>query len=183
MSAKGNTIAKWKTSSKLWHCYNQYNTSNKTQECNLNQVFAKCSEEEVIFLLITQEIAEAQNAVDKLKNCFKRNTVIDKGLEVSLVDNTHVVCKDMKIPKLLQRRAVLWFYHYLKHSGHTHLEETIKATINWKGMRTSIRSIMKSCKACQVNKKWKLQCGHLLSKTVITIPWKVLCVDLIVLTL
>jgi hypothetical protein len=27
--------------------------------------------------------------------------------------------------------------------------------------------------------KWKLQYGHLLPKAVITIPWKVLCVDFI----
>ncbi len=32
-------------------------------------------------------------------------------------------------------------------------------------------------KACQVNKKWKLQYRHLLPKTVITIPWRALCVD------
>ncbi len=46
-------------------------------------------------------------------------------------------------------------------------------------MCTSIRSITKSCKACQINKKWKLQYGHLLPKTVITVSWRVLCVDLI----
>jgi hypothetical protein len=74
------------------------------QECNLNQVFANCSEEEEIFPLTTQEIAEAQKAIDKLKHCFKHNAVLDKGLEVSLVDNTYVVCKDgrMIIPKPLQ---------------------------------------------------------------------------------
>ncbi len=49
----------------------------------------------------------------------------------------------------------------------------------WKGMRTSIRSITKSCRSCQVNKKRRLQYGHLLPKDIITIPWKVLCVDLI----
>jgi hypothetical protein len=92
--AKGFTIAKRKTFSKLWHCYNEYNTSNKTQECNLNKVFANHSEEEKIFPLTTQEIAEAQKANDKLKHYFNRNAVLDKGLEVSLVDNTHVVCKD-----------------------------------------------------------------------------------------
>ncbi len=38
---------------------------------------------------------------------------------------------------------------------------------------------MKSCKACQVNKKPKLKYGHLPPKTVITTPWRTLCVDLI----
>jgi hypothetical protein len=85
----------------------------------------------------------------------------------------------MIIPKPLQRRTVLWFHHYLQHPGHTHLEETMKATMYWKGMRTSIRSITKSCRACQVNKKQKRQYRHLPPKTIIIIPWRVLCVDLI----
>jgi hypothetical protein len=49
----------------------------------------------------------------------------------------------------------------------------------WKGMRTTIQSLTKSCKTCQVNKKRKLKYGHLPSKTVITFPWRALCVDLI----
>ena len=44
---------------------------------------------------------------------------------------------------------------------------------------TTIRSITKSCKACQVNKKRELNYGHLSPKTVITTPWRTLCVDLI----
>jgi hypothetical protein len=49
----------------------------------------------------------------------------------------------------------------------------------WKGVHTSIQSLTKSCRACQVNKKQKLKHGHLPSKTVITVPWRALCVDLI----
>ncbi len=49
----------------------------------------------------------------------------------------------------------------------------------WKAMRTTIRSLTKSCKTCQTNKKWKLKYGHLPSKTLITVPWRALCVDLI----
>jgi hypothetical protein len=85
----------------------------------------------------------------------------------------------MTIPKPLQRRAVLWYHYYLQHPGHTQLEETIKATMYWKGMRTSIRSLTKSCRARQVNKKRKLKYGHLPPKTVMTVPWRALCVDLI----
>jgi hypothetical protein len=29
----------------------------------------------------------------------------------------------------------MWYHHYLQHPGHTCLEETMKATIYWKGMR------------------------------------------------
>jgi hypothetical protein len=84
-------------------------------------VFANCSEEEEIFPLTTPEIAEAQKADVKLKPFFRRNAVLDKGLEVRLVDDTYVVCKDGKmiIPKPLQRRTVLWYHHYLQHLGHT----------------------------------------------------------------
>jgi hypothetical protein len=46
-------------------------------------------------------------------------------------------------------------------------------------MCTTIRSLTKSCRAFQVNKKRKLKHGHLPPKTIITVPWRVLCVDLI----
>ncbi len=46
-------------------------------------------------------------------------------------------------------------------------------------MRTSIRSLTKSCRACQFNKKRKLKYGHLPPKTIITVPCRALCVDLI----
>jgi hypothetical protein len=129
--AKGETIAKWKAFSKLWHCYNENNPGNEAQECNLNKVFAYRSKEEEIFPLTTPEIPEAQKADIKLKHCFMRNAVLDKGLEVRLVDSTYVVGNDgkMTIPKPLQRRAVLWYHHYLQHPGHTQLKETMKATM------------------------------------------------------
>ncbi len=49
----------------------------------------------------------------------------------------------------------------------------------WKGIHTSIQSLIKSCRACQVNKKWKLKYGHPPPKSIITVPWRALCVDLI----
>ena len=76
----------------------------------------------------------------------------------------------MIIPKPLQRRAVLWYHHYLQHPGHTRIDETKQSTI---------RLITKSCRSCQVNQKRHLKYGHLPSKIVITIPWRALCVDLI----
>ncbi len=86
--AKGETIVKWKAFSKLWRCYNKNNPGNETQECNLNKGFANCSKEEEIFPLTTPEIVEAQKADVKLKHCFRRNAVLDKGLEVRLIDDT-----------------------------------------------------------------------------------------------
>ncbi len=54
-----------------------------------------------------------------------------------------------------------------------------KAAIYWKGRRITIRSITKSCKTCQLNKKRSLKYGHLPSKIVICNPWEDLCVNLI----
>jgi hypothetical protein len=67
-------------------------------------------------------------------------TQLYNRLEVRLDDNKYVVCKDGKmiIPKPLQGCAVLWYHHYLQHPGHTQLEETIKATMYWKAMRTTV---------------------------------------------
>jgi hypothetical protein len=139
-----------------------------------------CKEEE-IFPLTTPEVAKAQKADSNLKYCFKHNIVLDKGLYFRLIDNAYVVCNNgrMIIPKPLQRRAVLWYHHYLQHPGHTRLEETMKATMYWEGMRSTIRSITKSSRSCQVNKKQILKYRHLPSKIVTTIPWWALCVDLI----
>ncbi len=144
-------------------------------------MFANCSKEQEIFSLTTPEIAEAQKADGKLKHCFRRNAVLDKGLQVRLVDDTYGVCKDgkMMIPKPHQRHAVLWYPHYLQLPGHTRLEGTMKATMYWKGMRTIIWLLTKSCRTCQVNKKQKLKYGYLPPKIVITVPWRAFCVDLI----
>jgi hypothetical protein len=73
----------------------------------------------------------------------------------------------------------MWCHHYLQHPGHTCFEETMNAAIYWKGMQTTIRSITKSCKSRQVNKRCTLKYGHLPSKIVISIPWEALCVDLV----
>ncbi len=75
--------------------------------------------------------------------------------------------------------VVKWYHHYLQHPVHTRLEEMTNAAMYWKGMRTTIRSITKSCRSCQNNKRWKLKYGHLPPKTIITNPWECLCVDLI----
>jgi hypothetical protein len=114
-------FVKWKTFSKLWYFYSKNNPGNETQECNLNQVITHHSEEEEIFPPTTPEIAEAQKADVKLKHCFMCNAVLDKGLDVRLVDNNYMVYKEgrMIIPKSLQRHALLWYHHYLQHPGHT----------------------------------------------------------------
>ena len=97
------------------------------------------------------EIAAAQWADASLKHLFKRNAVIDQGLEIKLIENTTCVCNDgrLVIPKPLQVRAVEWYHHYLQHPGHTCLEEMMNAAMYWNGMHTTIRSLTKSCRSCQ----------------------------------
>ena len=99
-----------------------------------------------------------------------------------LIANTKVLCKNGKlvIPKSLQKQIVQWYHHYLQHPGHSRLEETIKAAMYWKSMRTTIRSHVKKCRSCQTNnKRRKLKYGKLPTKIVIMTPWEALCVNLI----
>jgi hypothetical protein len=121
----------------------------------MNEVFANCSDKDEIYPLTTVEIAEAQQADASLKHLFKCNAVIDQGLEIKLIENTTCVCKDgqLVIPKPLQLSAVRWYHHYLQHPGPTSLEETMNAAMYWKGMRTTIRSLTKSYRSCQINKR------------------------------
>ncbi len=148
---------------------------------HMNVVFVNCSEKEEINPLAIEEIAEAQRADTSLKHLFKRTAVIDQGLEIKLIENMTCVCKDgqLVIPKPLQVCAVKWYHHFLQHPGHTRLKETMNAVIYWKGMHTTIRSLTKSCRSCQINKRRSRWYGHLPPKTVITNPWECLCVDLI----
>jgi hypothetical protein len=83
------------------------------------------------------------------------------------------------IPTSLWHRAVSWYHHYLQHSGHSRLKETMRSVMYWKGMRTTIRKYIKSCRSCQVNKRHSQKYRQLPPKLVITTPWKALCVALI----
>jgi hypothetical protein len=53
----------------------------------MNHVFANCSEENEIYPLTVKEIVEAQKADTTLKHFFKHNAVLDKGVELQLVEN------------------------------------------------------------------------------------------------
>jgi hypothetical protein len=134
----------------------------------MNEVFANCSDEDEIYPITAEEIAAAQPADASLKHLFKRNAVIDQGLEIKLIENMTFVCKDgqLVIPKPLQVSAVKWYHHYLLHPGHTRLEETMNTAMYWKGMRTSIRLLTKFCRSCQKNKRRSQKYGHLPPKTV-----------------
>jgi len=126
--------------SKFWSCFSKTQDPDELNMIEMNHVFANRNEEEEIFPLTVKEIVEAQKADPILKHFFKSNAVLNKGLELQLVENESCICHEgmLVIPKPLQGRATIWYHHYLQHPGHTHLEETMKAAIYWKGMRTTI---------------------------------------------
>jgi hypothetical protein len=175
------SVQQWKSFAHHWHSYNETSTLTQAYCFHMSEVFVNRSDEDEIYSLTTVEITETQRADTSLKHLFKHNAVIDQGLEINLIENRTCVCKDgqLVIPKPLQLRAVRWYHHYLQHPGHTHLEETMNAAMYWKGMHTTIRSLTKSCRSCQINKRRSQKYGHLPPKTVITNPWGCMCVDLI----
>ena len=87
-------------------------------------VFANRSKEDVIYPLTVKEIALSQERDLVLKKLTKM-----EKYSTHLVEDTEVLCKDGKMitPKVLQRRAVSWYHHYLQHLGQTCLEEKLRA--------------------------------------------------------
>jgi hypothetical protein len=172
---------RWKSFAHHWQWYHETSAPTQAYCFHMNEVFVNPSEEDEIYPLTTVGITAAQQADASLKHLFKCNAVIDQELEIKLIENTTCVCKDgwLVIPKPLQVHAVKWYHQYLQHPGHTHLKEMMDAAIYWKGMPTTIRSLTKSCSSCQINKRRSQKYGHLPPKTVYTIPWECLCVDLI----
>jgi hypothetical protein len=147
-----------------------------------NLVFAHHEEEEEVYPLTLTEIADAQHKNQELKAYFKKNAIMpQKDMGIQLIEDTKVLCKNgqVMIPTSLQQRAVSWYRHYLPHPGHSRLKETMRSVMYWKGMHTTIRKYVKSCKSCQVHKRHSQKYGHLPPKLVITTPWKALCVDLL----
>ncbi len=104
-----------------------------------------------------------------------------KDICLQLVEDTTVLCKNGKliITVSLWHMAVAWYHHYLQHPSHLRLNETMRSVMYWKGMHTTTRRYIKSCRSCQVNKRHSLRYGHVSPKLVITTPWRALCADLV----
>ncbi len=158
----------WMTFSQCWREYNETHDNSTTKHnYSMNNVFANHSNEEEIYPLTIKEIAEAQ----KLDRHFKATTLKEK-YDSTLVENIVAFCKNGKpvIPRSLQHRAVSWYHHYLQHPGNTRLEETLKAAMYWKHMRSTVRSYVKNCRFCQVNKQHSQKYGKLLTKLATITP-------------
>jgi len=88
MSTKEEASQKWLMFSKKLSCYNETQADpDKSNTTHMNQVFANRSKEEEIYPLTVKEIVEAQNTDITLKHLFKSNAVLDKGMELRLVEN------------------------------------------------------------------------------------------------
>ena len=73
--------------SKLWSCYNEaQEDSDETITIQLNEVFANHSEDDEIYPLTVTEIVDTQKADNKLKDFFKPNATLDKGLEIRIIE-------------------------------------------------------------------------------------------------
>jgi hypothetical protein len=102
----------WKSFGHNWRSYNEASTPMQAHCFHMNEVFANHSDEGKIYPLTTAEIAAAQWVDASLKHLFKRNAVINQGLEIKLIENMTCVCKDgrLVIPKPLQVHAVKWYH-------------------------------------------------------------------------
>ena len=76
----------WKGFTALWRSYNEKNPGSLGQVCNLNHVIANCGNEDEIYPLTAQEVADAQRVDATLKHCFKCNHVFDTDFNIRLVD-------------------------------------------------------------------------------------------------
>ena len=143
-------------------------------------------EEDNIYPVTTQEIADAQRADPKLKKLFKRPDY-ERGIKPVQVDDETILVKTTKsssrirfvIPDALQNKVLQWYHHYLQHPGRDRMEETLCATMWWYGMRTHIKDLCRTCDRCQKGKKRKRSYAHLPPKEAVTRPWRTVCVDLI----
>jgi len=138
----------WKAVAKMFGLYcSRSKSHNYTNMMSTEYVFANHSKEDEIFPLTVREIADAQKADVKLKSLLLKDAVLLKGITLQNVEDISCLCDNnrMIIPKLLQKRATQWYHHYLQHPGHTRLEEVINATMYWKGMRTTIRTLVRTC--------------------------------------
>ncbi len=65
------SVQQWKSFAQQWHSYNESSTSTQAYCFHMIEVFANCSEEDEIYPLITEEIAEARQADASSKHLFK----------------------------------------------------------------------------------------------------------------
>ena len=100
---------------KCWCQYTMHaptEESTHTHQHQINMVFANRSEEDVIYPFTAKGNYTSPGGLFS-PEVTKQN----RQYSTQFVEDTQVLCKDGKIviPKVLQLRAVSWYYHYLQH--------------------------------------------------------------------
>lgn len=74
---------------------------------------------------------ESDNMEVKEQQKFFCSSKFQHEHEFVVIDCTHLVVYDTQIVmnKSLKNKAAAWYNHYLKHPGHKHMEEMLKATL------------------------------------------------------
>ena len=123
-----------------------------------------------------EEICMHQQSDVELKDRRKNK---NRSYTKKVYNLREVVLEDGKIciPKTLQPRLLMWYHHWLCHPDETRLENTIRQTMTWPGMRTQIRRLIKNCHICQMSKKTRRNYGHLPPKSAHYKPWQEVHVD------
>ena len=106
------------TFTQCWCDYAPHTTTQQpiAHQESMNLEFANHSEEDVIYPLTVQEIADAQQNDLHLQLLSR-----DESFTTQLVENTQILCKGMTmvLPTALQHRAISWYHHCLQHPGTT----------------------------------------------------------------
>jgi hypothetical protein len=151
--------------------------STYTHQHQINMVFANCSEEDVIYPFTAKGNCTSPGGL-----FCPEETKQNRQYSTQFVEDTQVLCKNGKnvIHKVLQLRAVSWYYHYLQHPGQTRLEETLHAAMYWTGIKhTPLNHMSKETVVIVTfTTRHKHKYGNLPTQLVITNPWETFCVDL-----
>jgi hypothetical protein len=83
--------------SEFLSCYSEAQDGDKSNVINLNHAFANCSEKDKIHSLTVKEISEARWEDAQLKHLFKCNAVLNKGLELQLIENVSCMCNKSRL--------------------------------------------------------------------------------------
>ena len=81
------------------------------------------------------------------------------------------------IPKQIEKQVVEWCHNALCHPGETRTD--ISQHFYWKNLHKTVHEIYTKCNTYQFLKRNKKQYGKHSLKEAETIPWDILCVDLI----
>lgn len=132
------------------------------------------------FPLSYKQLADAQQLDARLQRLKHNKNYAEKTFRSSSGERTLICYKDkIVIPASLQEKAVTWYHEILMHPGETRTEATMRQHFHFAGMTPMIARILRSCQACQLNKKAFQKLGTLPPKDAEIHPWETLCIDLI----